>query len=92
MPALVMVLINGLVGFWMVRKGAILAMVATAGLFVTGVQSELETYIWGRMNALSPDFYAVIDLLGVPEVITVFFWAMSFAFYWWAFRKASGLI
>lgn len=90
MPALVFVIINGLVGFWAVRKGAIIAVVATAGLFVSGIQSDIEDYVWARMDELSPEFYAVMDMLGVPEVLTVFFWAFSFAFYWWAFRAITG--
>ena len=92
MFAIIGVVMSGIVGFLMVRKGIVLAMVGTIGLFVSGVQTQIEDYIWGRMSALSPDFYAVIDLLGVPEVITVFFWAMSFAFYWWAFRQAIKLV
>jgi len=92
MPALLMVFFNGLVGWWMVRKGAVLALVASVGMFVTGIQAQIEDWIWGQMSALSPEMYAVLDLLGVPEVITIAFWAFSFAFYWWAFRKATGLM
>jgi len=85
-------LLSGIFGFLMVRRGLIVAMVAAVGLWVTGIQASIEEHLWNQMNSLSPEFYSILDLLGVPEVITIFFFSMSFAFHWWAYRKAMGLI
>lgn len=89
MPALILVLLNGIIGWLAVRKAAVVALAATFGVFITGLVSQTDDLITGYMNSLSPQLYAFLDILGVPVILTAWIWALSTVFFIWAFRIVS---
>lgn len=89
MPAVLLVLLNGVIGWLVVRKAAVVALAATFGTFITALVSQLDDLITGYMNSLIPQLYAFLDILGVPVILTAWIWALSTVFFIWAFRIVS---
>ena len=84
-------IITAWIGWKASQKAALLAAILTLGAYLGDLFDEVTALVYNQVNAVAPEIYNVMGLLGVWHAFEVILIVGNYAFWWWAWRSFFSL-